>query len=135
MVLTIDIAPDLESSLYAAAAKVGVDPGEYVVETLRQRLRTAIPDVACLSPAETRLFDEINRGLSEAEWARYGDLIERRREERLTDEEQAELVALSDRLEQLNVRRLELLAELARLRNKSLRQLMDQLGIQPPPVF
>jgi hypothetical protein len=134
MVLTIDLAPEIESRLREAAAGRGVEPREYVVETLRQHLRAVSTDPPCLSPAESRLLEEINQGFSEWDWSRYRHLIENRRTEQLTAEEQAELVALSDRLEQLNVRRLEVLLELAKLRNTTLPILMDQLGLQPVSV-
>ena len=134
MVLTFDLAPELESRLREAAADQGVEPREYVVETLRQHLRPALTDSALPDAAESRLFDEINRGFSEGDWSRYRQLIEKRQAEQLTAEEHVELTALSDRLERLNVRRLELLRELARLRNTTLPALMDQLGLQPTPV-
>lgn len=134
MVLTIDLAPELESRLREAAADQGVEPREYVEETLRQHLRPALTAPPCLSAAESRLFDEINQGFSERDWGRYRQLIEKRRAEQLTPEQHVELMALSDRSERLNVRRLELLRELARLRNTTLPALMDQLGLQPAPV-
>lgn len=134
MVLTIDLVPELESRLREAAADQGVEPREYVLETLRQHLHPSSTDPPCLSAAESRLFHEINRGFSEGDWSHYRQLIEKRRAEQLTAEEHFELTALSDRLERLNVRRLELLTELARLRNTTLSELMDQLGLQPAPV-
>ena len=134
MVLTIDLAPELESRLREAAADQGVEPREYVVETLRQHLRPAVASPPCLNAAESRLFDDINRGVSEWDWSRYRQLVEKRQAEQLSAEEHVELTALSDHLERLNVRRLELLRELARLRNMTLPALMDQLGLQPTPV-
>jgi tRNA nucleotidyltransferase/poly(A) polymerase len=135
MTLTIDIAPELEFRLREVAATQGVDPREYVVRTLREHLRPEAAHPAALNVAESRLFEELNRGLSEPEWTRYWDLVEQRRAEQLTPEEHRELTALSDRIEQLSVRRLELLLEVARLRGTTLPELMDQLGLQPPPVI
>ena len=134
MVVTLDLAPELESRLREAAAGQGVEPPEYVLETLRQRLRPPATEPPCLSAAESRLFDEINRGFSEGDWNRYRQLIEKRRAEQLRPEELVELTSLSDRMERLNVRRLELLSQLARLRNTTLPALMDQLGLHPVPV-
>jgi len=59
--------------------------------------------------------------------------VEQRREERLTPEEHAELCELTHQIELANARRLEYLAELARLRGTGLREVMRQLGIQAPP--
>lgn len=134
MVLTIDLAPELESRLREAAANQGVEPRVYVAEYLRQHLSPAGTCPPCLTATESRLFDEINQGFSEQDWSRFRQLIAKRRAEQLTAEEHAELTDLSDRLERLNVRRLELLTELAKLRNTTLPALMDQLGLRPAPV-
>jgi len=134
MVLTIDLAPELEFRLREAAADQGVDLRVYVEQYLRQRLCPAEMLHPSLSAAESRLFGEINQGFSEADWSRYGQLIVKRRAEELTADEHVELTGLSDRLERLNVRRLEVLNELATLRNTTLPTLMDQLGLRPSPV-
>jgi hypothetical protein len=81
---------------------------------------------------ETELLREINRGLSPGDWQRYRELIAKRRAETLSPSEQNALIALSDALEAINVRRVECLVELARLRNMPLETLMDQLGIKAP---
>src|SRR5690606_30654763 len=84
---------------------------------------------------ESQLLEEINRGLSATDWARYHALIAKRQAETIGDEELAELSKLADRIEELNAARLERLAELARLRNKPLPQLMDELGITAPALL
>ncbi len=133
MVLTINLAPELESRLREAAADKGIDLPAYVEEYLRRHLGPhECP--RCLSDSESRLFEEINQGFSEADWSLYRQLIAKRRAEQLTAAEHIELTGLSDRLERLNVRRLELLSELATLRNTTLPELMDHLGLRPDPV-
>jgi len=88
-----------------------------------------------LSKEETSLLLKINNsGLPEEARERYRELIKKRQEETLTDEEYNELLRLSDESEQRQAERLEALMELARLRNTSLRELMDALGIKPAPV-
>lgn len=59
----------------------------------------------------------------------YHHLIARRRDETLTEHEQQELIAISDQIEAANVRRIEHLAALARLRGTTVRELMEELGI------
>jgi hypothetical protein len=86
-----------------------------------------------LAPCETELLAKINRGLPADLAARYQELIQRRRAETLSPEEHAELLRLSDQVEQLEVERVEALAELASLRGTSLSRLMAELGIQAPP--
>lgn len=85
--------------------------------------------------AELRILEQINRGLSETDWHRYHALVAQRQQEALSDEELAELTALSDRIELLNAERIERLTELARLQNKRLPELMDELGIAAPAVL
>jgi hypothetical protein len=46
--------------------------------------------------------------------------------------EQAELIQITDRIEQLDAERIEYLGELALLRQRSLTEIMQDLGIQPP---
>jgi hypothetical protein len=66
--------------------------------------------------------------------ARCDALVAKRQEETLTPGEHEELIRLTDQLDELNVQRLEHLAELARLRQTSLPALMENLGIQVSAV-
>jgi hypothetical protein len=85
-----------------------------------------------LSEAETRWLEQINQGLPAATQARYQDLIEKRLAETLTPAEHQELLQMTAQVEAMNVKRIESLAGLARLRQVSLPQLMDELGIASP---
>jgi hypothetical protein len=132
MTLTINIAPDLQSQLYREATLVGLDPGAFVARLIEERLRKEKRRAPRLSSRETELLREINRGLSPGDWQRYRDLIAKRRAEALSPAEQNALIALSDKIEAINVRRIERLVELAHLRNTPLETLMEQLGITAP---
>lgn len=130
----LEIAPDLEAALRREAARQGVDAQGYILNALRERLTSPrLGSAPRLPAAEATLLQEINRGLSPESWQRYSALKEKRRAETLTPAEQAELIAFSDRMEELNVRRMERLTELARLRKTSVDTLMDELGIKSPP--
>ena len=134
MALTIEITPELESQVREQAEQQGLGTGEYVVNLLQEHLRhTHKLDVRRLPEAEARLLQQINEGLSQEMWHRYTELMVKRRAETLTPDEQAVLIALSDQIEDLNARRVECLAELARLRQISLSELIQQLGIKAPP--
>lgn len=128
MTLTIDIAPDLERQLRAEAARRGVDENAFIAQTLRERLESSAA-APCLPSAEAHLLQQINQGLSTEEWQRYNALIARRQAEALSTDEQSDLVALSDRLEELNAIRVQALVDLARLRRTLLPDLMQALGI------
>lgn len=134
MTLTIDIAPDLEQKLRAEAARRGVDENDFILQTLRERLKQGTSAVPSLPSAEARLLQQINQGLSADEWQRYNALITRRQAEMLRPDEQSELVALSDRLEELNTMRVQALVDLARVRRIPLQDLMRALGIPSADV-
>jgi len=87
-----------------------------------------------LSPAESELLIKINKGVPENLQHRYNELIHKRNEKTLTDEEYEELLRLTDQIELRNAKRLEYLTELATIQNKPLVLLMDELGIKPPPM-
>ncbi len=134
MQVTIDITPELAAQLREAAANEGLEANAYIVHTLAEHMQQTQPcEVPCLNETETRLLEQINAGLPQEAWQRYHALLAKRRAERLTPEEHAALIALSDQIEELNVRRIESLVALARLRHTSLEALMQQLGIQTPP--
>ena len=87
-----------------------------------------------LTVAESALLMKINQGVPDAIQQRYNELIAKRNEKTLTDEEYSELLQLTDQVEILDAKRLDYLAELAHIRNKSLGLLMDELSIKAPPV-
>jgi hypothetical protein len=135
MTVTIEIPPKLERQLRQEAARVGLAPEAYIVEAMQERLAQTRPrrrHVPRLSPEEARLLSKINLGVSPQEWERYHALVARRKAETLTPDEQTELIALSDRLEEVNAQRIGYLAELARVRNTSLEALIRELGLTPP---
>ena len=85
-----------------------------------------------LSRAESELLDKINQGLAKLDQQRLNELVARREAEDLTPDENAEFLRLADLSEALNVERMKALAELARARGSTLREVMRDLGIQTP---
>ena len=133
MTLTIDLTPELEASLHQAAAQSGLAAKDYVVRILQERLQpTEAAEPPHLNVTEAHLLQQINLGLPQETWQQYYDLIAKRQAETLTSEEQIVLIAISDRIEELNVRRIENLVELAQLRQLPLPVLMQQLAIKVP---
>lgn len=86
-----------------------------------------------LSGSESELLAKINQGVPVELQNRYDALIAKRRASTLTETEHSELLRLTDQVEGLDKRRVEYLAELARLRKISLRALLKDLGIKPRP--
>ncbi len=85
-----------------------------------------------LPRAEAELLLKINRGVPPEVQRRYDELIIKRRAESLTPDEYDELLRLTDQVEDSEARRLEHLAELARLRKTSLPALMKTWSIRTP---
>jgi len=85
-----------------------------------------------LSAKESELLERINAGPSQEEWAKFHELRERRRDETITEKEQAELLHLVDVIEQFQAARVEALVALSQLRGIPLPELMQSLGIKSP---
>jgi predicted transcriptional regulator len=136
MTLTIDLKPELEAQLREEAAKMGSDPNAFVVQALEERLQRKgrQPAATHLSQEESALLQKINQGLPEATWQEYYELVDKRRAESLTQEDQARLIALSDGISEDHAERMANMAELARLRNISLKTLMRQLKVRPRKI-
>jgi hypothetical protein len=120
------------SALISAVRQLG--PAEFEaflaqVAKLR-RSRTA----ATLSPSETRLLLQINRGVSHASSRRYTALVGKRRRRTLSDEERTELLELTNEFESRDAERAAALVKLAELRSVPVRVLMAHLGIKARPV-
>lgn len=84
-----------------------------------------------LSHVEADLLKKINTPPPFEILQRYNYLIDLRKQEKLTDDEYQELVELTAFNENLNVKRLENLLQLAKLRNISLDDLIEQLELKP----
>lgn len=114
------------TELLDSLKQLGVDELGEVAETavrLRANQRGQV-----LSEQESQLLQQINKNLLPAEQARMHSLIDKRQTETLTEADLAELMRLSDRVEEIQVERLAALIELAALRNVSLDILKETLN-------
>jgi hypothetical protein len=102
---------------------------QFVTDVLGLRARHQAPR---LSAPESELLLIVNRGLPEDLQGRYRALLAKRRQQNLAPEEQAELLRLTDQVEQLEADRLAALSELAQVRQTTLADLMRGLGLQAP---
>jgi uncharacterized protein involved in exopolysaccharide biosynthesis len=84
-----------------------------------------------LTHEEAQLLQQINQGVPTDLRAQYQVLRAKREDETLTAPEHQSLIKLSSQIEQIGADRLEALATLAQLRQISLTELMQSLGIQP----
>ncbi|MBW4620413.1 MAG: hypothetical protein KME17_13810 [Cyanosarcina radialis HA8281-LM2] len=128
--IALNLSPELEQKLRLEAAKAGIDLDRYIVNTLEERL---LSHSTLKKATEADLLQQINIGFSAETWEQYHHLIAKRHAETLSPEEREDLIYLSDRLEKLNVIRIQALIQLANLRNQPLSDLMPTLGIGPNP--
>jgi hypothetical protein len=133
MTLTLEITADLEEALRESAEREGLPPDRYILNLLQQQLKRNRAMPPRLSREQSLLLQQINQGLPAETWERYHHLVAKRRAETLTPEEHQELIGLTNDVELWHARRLELVAELARLRNVPFPQMMDELGLTQPP--
>ncbi|WP_414544237.1 STAS/SEC14 domain-containing protein [Nostoc sp. CCY0012] len=82
-----------------------------------------------LQKSEAELLLKINQGVPLDIQNYYNELIVKRENETLNSDEYQELLRLTEQIENLQVQRIEYLAELSRLREKSLTELINDLGI------
>lgn len=129
MSLTLD--PEIETQVRREAARRGVSPQDFLRGTLDFAL-SPDPGPAALSATELQI--RICEGFTEAFWQTYRSLLQKRAAGTLTPEEQQQLIALSDEIEERDGQRLVYLTELARRRSVPVRTLMQQLGLRPATV-
>ncbi|OYD87522.1 STAS/SEC14 domain-containing protein [Nostoc sp. 'Peltigera membranacea cyanobiont' 213] len=94
-----------------------------VIVLQAQRKATRLPQ------AEAELLLKINQGIPSNIQTDYKELIAKRDDEILTEDEHQQLLQLTKEIEKIQAQRLENLAELAHLRGISLTALMENLGI------
>jgi delta 1-pyrroline-5-carboxylate dehydrogenase len=123
---TIQIETD--ELLKAAAQLPQVELEQFVrrLFSLKARERTSV-----LSEREAELLDQIYQKLPDDTQQRLNELIKKRQAYTITPDELQELIELTDQAEAFDVARLELISELAHLRNVPLAQLIQQLGLKP----
>ena len=131
--ITLQINPALEQQLREKAARKGVGLDVYVQALLEKFANTESSDsrVSKSNQEEEGLLKKISLGLSEEFWNEYRSLVEKRQKEAVDEVELACLIEMTRQIESANAKRMEYLAALAKLRNVSLTNVMEQLGIKP----
>lgn len=119
----------IDTLLKAAAQLDASELERFISELLALRARRSISD---LSREESVLLQQINKGLPPDVQQRYDTLRNKLSEETIAPDEHQELIALNDQIEEADAERVKALTDLAQLRNISITELMDELGILPP---
>lgn len=101
----------------------------FVAHVLALRAKRA---ASHLNADESTLLVRINSSLSPTVQEHFDNLVVKRDAETLTFAEQQELINLTNQIEQHDADRLDALAELAQLRQTTITNVMQTLGIKPP---
>lgn len=129
MSITINIKPELEEKLNEIAVQEGKQVDNVIVELLEGQL---LPEpVIDPKKRELELLQKISTGISTETWEKYYQLVEKRDAETLTEAEYNKLLEMVNHIELANAERIKHLVELAKIRQTSLEDLMEELGISP----
>jgi hypothetical protein len=126
----VQISAELTTDKILEAAKQ-FNPAELEELTLQLRTLRAKKTTPHLSRRETELLKKINEGVPPEISRPLQELRAKMEDETITEAEHAELLRLMDEMERFGVERLTWLIELAQLRNQTVPQLIDTLGLQP----
>jgi hypothetical protein len=130
---THNLEVSTENLLGAVSQMSEKEFNRFVEEAKKLRAK---PTKSRWSKSEIELIRKINGCVfSDEEQNRFDELVEKRRDEKISESELEELIALSGKSEALNVERLKIIAKLATSKNKTLSEIMDELEIHPPKVI
>lgn len=129
--IPIEAEVSTEQLLRAVAQLPPQEFATFVNQLLGLRAQRAEP---CLDQSETALLLTINEGVSPDTQRRFNELVKKRQKEIIAPEELAELIQITEQIERHDVQRLRALEALADLRQVSLIDLMNSLGI-PAPTY
>ena len=125
---TIQVQVSREELLQAIQQLDKTEFAGLVTEILSLRAQRAAP---ILSADETALLQRVNQRLTDADQRRRAQLLENLAAETLTAGGHTALIRLNAEAERLNAQRLEALVQMAALRQVSLRQVMQDSGLEP----
>jgi hypothetical protein len=128
-VIPVEVQMSSEQLLKAIEQMSEPDLEEFVTQVLLLKARRRN---ANLSTQESEWLLQINQAIPPELQARFNELVAKRQAFTLTDAEHAELLQLTDQIEQRDAERIEALGKLAQLRGRSLPEIMKDLGIQLP---
>lgn len=126
----IRVEPDLAQAFNSAPKRAQ----EQAKSAMRSVLKIVPPSekkAPPLSKRESELLVRVSRGLSPGRRNRLAELTDKMEYESITDAEHRELLRLTRQMEAKWVEQLRAVAALAKLRQVSLDEMMQQLGKQP----
>lgn len=130
MSVSISLPTDLEQFLQTHARRVGVPFETLLTRTIEERwdgLRRA----PGLPSRESELMARLQTLFPSEQTREYRTLCDASDAGTITEPERARFLALLEQRDLQNAERLEIVAEIAALRNVSVREMMTTLGIKP----
>ncbi len=116
-------------SIYQSLSELSVIELDEMMNRIVSLRRQKLPTV--LSQVETELLQKINAVLPPTIQKRYDFLLKKRRDETLNESEYQELLELTSYTENHTNQRLTYLLELAKVRNRTLDELVADLEMKP----
>ena len=128
---TVQLEAHLSSNkLLEAVEQLSISElADFVNDVMALRARRIAPN---LPRRESELLQKINEGVPDSIQTRFDELRHLQEEDKLTETSHAELMRLIEQIENIDAQRIQYLAELAQLRQMTVRDLMAELGIKPP---
>jgi len=101
---------------------------QLIAQTIKVKTKRKI---LSLPNDQSLLLQQITQCIPDQLQDRYNFLISKRQDNTITDQEYQELINLGEHIEAIDVKRLENLTELAKLRQTSLKELIKEFQLQP----
>jgi len=101
---------------------------QLIAQTIKVKTKRKI---LSLPNDQSLLLQQITQCIPDQLQDRYNFLISKRQDNTITDQEYQELINLGEHIEAIDVKRLENLTELAKLRQTSLNELIQEFQLQP----
>jgi hypothetical protein len=131
MSIVVQLNSDLEQRLREKAQKRGVEVNQYVSQFLEHIFPKKTTSQPSVSDREATLLQQLNLEIAPEQWALYLKLKEKRQKGKLSKTHQEQFLQLTDTIENANVKRMAVLAELSQVRKTPIRVLMEELGLTP----
>lgn len=112
--------------LQAAAQLNPAEPEKFVAAAIALRAKR---QVGSLSQQESELLLKINNHIAAKTQKRFDELVAKRESETIEPQEYRELLRLTDKIEKADAKRLELLTELAKVRQQTFDEAAREFGI------
>ena len=129
MSILIQVKPSIEDRLREIALKKGLKIDQFISQFLENNFADAPTLQPSVSAREAVLLQKINLDITPETWHLYSILKEKFQNNTMTGAELTQLQKITEQVETANVKRIEVLGELAQIRNVSLDVVMAQLGL------